>query len=495
MTENKRYERVLFCIPPFEFDARIEESGRVTRLPCMPPTGIGYLSEMLTTHDIENWVFDFRLGYSTKDFLNWIHRLKPDLIGVTMTTYRHDLAYDVIDRVKSSEYDIVAGGPHVSLFQSKVLEGCNADFAIKFEAEYSLLELCEGKNLDEIKSLIYRNGSKIVENENRPFITNLDELPFPRYKKFELSKYINVHPIITSRGCPYQCIFCTTGSMGKKFRARSASNIVDELEYWYKAGYRIFDFLDDNFTLIKDRVYETCDLIKRRELTGLELHCSNGVRADRVDRDLLKAMREVGFNYICFGIEAGNDRVLKRIKKGLTIEKAEQAIKDAVELGYEVGLFFMVGHPGETVEDIEDSIRLALKYPVAMAKFLNVIPYPGTELFQWIEKNSYFVGEWHKKLNYAMHLDEEPFFETPELPLASRRMMLKRTAKVWKEVKKRHVKYKLAQKYGYLGKVFGELLYSNALYSFLWKSYNTNPSAKKLIDAAMNVVGVRIVHF
>jgi radical SAM superfamily enzyme YgiQ (UPF0313 family) len=495
VTENKGYRRVLFCIPPFEFNARIENAGRITRAPCMPSPGIGYLSEMLTTHGIQNWVFDFRLGYSMSDLLSWINKIKPDLVGVTMTTYRHDLAYEIVSRIKSSKYDIVVGGPHVSLFGSKVLEGCEANFAIKFEGEYPLLELCQGKDLDEIKGLIYRNGPKIVENEDRPFIKNLDELPFPRYRKFELSKYTDVRPIISSRGCPYQCIFCTTGSMGKIFRVRSAENVVNELEYWYKAGYRVFDFLDDNFTLIKDRVYEICNLIKQRGLTGLELHCSNGVRADRVDKDLLKTMKEVGFNYICFGVEAGNNRILKTIKKGVTIERIEKAIKDAVEMDYDVGLFFMVGHPGETVKDIEDSIKLALKYPVALAKFLNIIPYPGTELFQWIKKNNYFVGDWYKKLNYAMHLDEEPFFETPELPLAVRKRMLEKTAQVWKEVKKRYVKNKLAKKYGPFGRVLGDLLYLRFLYSYLWKSYNNNETLRKLIDATMNLMGLKIVHF
>jgi radical SAM superfamily enzyme YgiQ (UPF0313 family) len=450
---------------------------------------------MLTTHGIENWVFDFRLGYSMEDLLNWIQKLKPDLVGVTMTTYRHDLAYEVVDQIKGLNYSVVVGGPHVSLFQSKVLEGCRADFAIKFEGEYALLELCEGNNLDKIKGLIYRNGSEIVENENRSFMTNLDELSFPRYTKFELPKYNNIHPIISSRGCPYSCIFCTTGSMGKAFRARSAINVVDELEYWYKAGCRVFSFLDDNLTFLKDRVYEICALIKQRKLTGLEFHCSNGIRADRVDKDLLKAMKEVGFKYICFGVEAGNDRILRTIKKGVTIERIEKAIKDALELDYDVGLFFMVGHPGETVKDIEDSIKLALKYPVDMAKFLNVIPYPGTELFQWIEKNDYFVGDWHKKLNYAMHLDEDPFFETPELPLAERKRMLEITAQVWRETKRRCVRNKLAKKYGLFGGVFADLLYSDVLYSRLWGSYNSNETFRKLADAAMKHMRVKIVHF
>ena len=494
---SKEYKKVLFCVPPFEFNARMEDAGTITKFPCMPTTGIGYLSEMLTKHGIDNYVFDFRLGYGSKDFLNRINELKPDLIGVGMLTYRHDLAYDVVKKVKkfSPTTKIVAGGPHVSLYKSKVLEGCDVDFAVKFEGEHTIVELCNGVDPKEIKGLIYKDGQHIVENEDRLFIKNLDEIPFPHYGKFELGHYIKMIPIITSRGCPYNCIYCTTGSMGKKYRGKSAENVVSELKYWHNKGYRNFDFLDDNFTMLPERVHRICDLVEKNNLVDMKIHCSNGIRTDRTNKDLLKRMQDIGFKYVCFGVEAGNNKILKTIKKGVTIETQEQAIKNACELGFDVGLFFMVGHPGETTADVEDSIRLALKYPVALAKFLNVIPYPGTELFEWIKKNNYFVGEWHEKLTYAMHLDDDPFFETPELPLKERKKLLNRTAKVWVEVKKRYVKRKLERRYGALGNIIATILYLDPIYGRLWRSYNEKEHIRKLVNLMMKILGVRIVHF
>jgi len=470
--EKWRYKKVLLCIPPFPGS-----------FPWFHP-GIGYLSEFLTKNGIVNWVCDLRLGYTTEDLLHWIKELKPDLIGVTTMTFRHDIPYDIISKIKSSDYDIVVGGPHVSTFRSKVLEDCDADFAIKLEGEYPLLELCQGMEFADIKGLIYRNGPHVIENRDRPFIRNLDSIPFPRYEKTELGRYGRVIPIISSRGCPYLCIYCPIRvTMGGVWRSRSAENVVKEMGYWYNRGYRTFDFLDDNFTLMNDRVYAICDLIEKRNLAGLELHCSNGVRADRIDRDLLKRMREVGFNYLCFGVEAGSNKVLQRIKKGCNIETVEQAIKNACELGYEVGLFFMVGHPEETPSDVENSIKLALKYPVTMANFYNIIPFPSTELFEWVKENNYFVGKWHEKLNYSAHLDRNPFFETPEFPLLERKKMLARTAKISKEIKRKSVERKLTRKFGSLGKNLTQILYSDALYGLARQTYFRSGTMRRMVDA------------
>lgn len=496
---NQGYSRVLLCIPPFEFGSRIEGVSKVKKTPTMLFPGIGYLSEMLSKHDIPNSVFDFRLGYTLEDLNVKIKSVEPDLVAVTVpSTYRRDLPYRIVEFLKGNggDYDVVIGGPHVSMFGKVALEECGADYGIMYEGEYALLELCQGKNLKEIRNLIYRDGAKLIQNPPRPFVHDLDQILFPRYEKFEIEKYTEESiPIITSRGCPYQCIFCTTGSMGKFYRRRSAQNVVDELSFWFDKGRRVFDFLDDNFTLDKNRVYQIFDLIEERNLKGLQLAASNGVRADRTDRDLLKRMREGGFHYICFGVESASNKILKRIKKGCNIEKMKEAIKNACDLGYDVGLFFMVGHPEETAKDVEESIKMALKYPIAMAKFLNIIPYPGSELFHWVEKNGYFVGDWRKNLTYAMHLDEEPFYATPEFPLEERRKMLRRTAKVWRETKRRHVERKMVEKYGLLGKMVSRTAYQDNLYSFLWRSYNQREHFKRFVDFSLRVLGVKIIHF
>ena len=148
---------------------------------------------------------------------------------------------------------------------------------------------------------------------------------------------------------------------------------------------------DHNFGFIKGRVYKICDEIEKRNMNDAELRCSNGLRADRIDRALLTRMKEVGFNYIAFGVDGGNNKVLKFLKKGETIEKIDRAIKNACDLGLDVKAFIIVGTPGETRQDIEDSIRFARKYPIARVNFNNAIPYPGTEMFDYVKEHNLFL--------------------------------------------------------------------------------------------------------
>ncbi len=439
------YERVLLVVPPV--------SGVYSEWPGTPHVGIGYLSEFLSLNGIENDVVDMGLGYSLRDLKKKIRVFNPDLIGVTAVTHHHDVTYNIIDGIQSPEYDIVVGGPHVSTIYKKVLADCKADFAVKSEGEHTLLELCKGHSLSDIKGLLYRNGDEIIENENRPFIENLDEIPFPRYKMFELDLYmVKQISILSSRGCPYGCIYCPIkATIGRKYRARSAENVVDEMKYWYERGYRDFSIVDDNFTFYKDRVYEICDLMEKEGLKDVYLSCGNGIRADRVDWDILKRMREVGFGYIAFGVESASDRVLKRIKKGEDVDTIERSIKNACELGFEVGLFFMIGNPGETLEDVKKSFRLASKYPVKFVFFYDVVPFPGTELYEWVTKNNYLCGDLddlYEHMNRATKHDIEPFFETPELPYKERKEALINSREIMAETREKYRR----QKFGSLSK-------------------------------------------
>jgi len=430
-----RYKRILFVIPPF-----------ITRRRA-PFAGIGYLSAFLSYHSIENDVIDMTVGYSIKDLFKKIDRFNPDLIGIFMMTYRHKVTYELIKQINDKyNINVVVGGPHVSINRSKVLEESLADFAIKLEGEFTLKELCEGKELDKIDGLIHRDGGKVIENRDRAFIKDLDALPFPTYDKFELHKYTlpDGVPIISSRGCPYSCTFCpVTKAIGQIFRMRSAESVVKEIEYWHRRGYRKFAFQDDNFTLVKERVHEICDLIERRGLRGLILSLPNGVRADRVDRALLEKMKRVGFRGLAFGVEGGNDKVLRALKKGESIETIEKAIRDACELGFDVALFFLVGSPRETPTDVMDSVRLALKYPITHAFFYNLIPYPQTELYAWIEANHYFVKPPSTYLAEVSVDNNDPVFETPEFPLKERRAMLEYTKGVMKLIRIRSLEHRL----------------------------------------------------
>lgn len=455
-----KYKRVLLIQPPYA-QSHYTYTMR-------PPAGLGYIAEALKRNDIEYEILDMGLNHDFRDMKKKIDAFEPDIVGVSMMTSRYKNTYTIIKKIKeiSPNVSIVVGGPHVSTIREKaLLEVEEIDYGVVLEGEETLLELCEGKSVSEIKGLIYRDGKEVVYNGDRPFIKDLDSVNFPAYDKFEIDRYaVREICIVSSRGCPYNCIYCPVKStIGKKFRMRSAKSVADELEYWYKRGYKRFDFVDDNFTLIKERVYEICNEIEKRGLNGLKLHCGNGIRADKVDRDILKRMKHVGFDYIAFGVEAGNNKILNNIKKGESIEAIENSIKTSCELGFDVTLFFLVGSPGETWNDIMDSVNLALKYPVSDVRFYNIMPFPNTELYNWLEENDYFVKEPGEYLNSGSAWVNDPVFITPQLSYEERKRALNFTKSIEIKVKKNHLARRLKM-YGIFGRLFSEFYFTKIVY-------------------------------
>jgi radical SAM superfamily enzyme YgiQ (UPF0313 family) len=367
------------------------------------------------------------------------------------------------------------------LRQRALQEGEFIDFGVVMEGEQTLVELCRGQGSGSIPGLIHRQGEDILYNGDRPFVENLEAVPFPTFERFELEKYsVKEIPIVSSRGCPYSCIFCPVKlAIGRRYRARSAQSVAEEIEYWYYRGYRRFDFVDDNFTLLNERVYQVCDEIEKRGLEGLRLHCGNGIRADRVDRKLLERMRGVGFDYIAFGVEAGNNKVLARLKKGETIEVVERAIKDACDLGYEVTLFFLLGSPGETREDVMDSVALAQRYPVADVRFYNIIPFPGTELAEWLAENCYFLRQPEDYLSDSSAWIDDPLFITPEMGYGERKRLRRYVSQVTRSVFRRRIQRKLGR-YGPLGKVGATFYCSDLMQKLVTSNQSVNRLVKKL---------------
>jgi len=255
------------------------------------------------------------------------------------------------------------------------------------------------------------------------------------------------------------------------------------MEYWYRAGYRRFAMLDDNFTFYKERTIAICDEIKRRGLNNIIIRCGNGIRADRVDREVLERMKDVGFTYVSYGVESGNNRILKTLKKGETIEQIEEAVKTSIELGFDVTLFFVVGSPGETIEDVEDSIRVSLKYSVMDVRFYNLIPYPGTELFEWVRSNNYFVKQPEDYLNDASGFSTYPVFETPELPYQTRIKLMEKLDNVTKKVRKNAIRNKL-KAMGMAGTVayylLGDIYVSDSFQALI----RQNKTIRRVLDAA-----------
>lgn len=451
-----RYRRVLLLNAAYEdnyFDLQPEI-----------PAGLGYIAEALKSGWIEYDVMDMDLGYSFNDLARRVLSFKPELIGLSMMSHGYKKDYEMIREIKRKfpSLDLVVGGPHVSTLREEVLEECEEiDLGVVCEGELTIVELCKGEDLESIKGLIFRKDDEIMSTGDRKFLSDLDSLQFPRFERFEIEKYSKVRrdrrhsiPLLTSRGCPYSCTFCAAYlSIGKKFRYRSPANVVDEIEYWYQKGEKDFLINDDDFTLLKERVYEICDEIERRKLSGLKFACTTGVRADRLDKNLLRRMKDVGFWRLTFGVEAGNNKVLKNIKKGESIETIEAAIREACEQGFEVELSFLLGSPGETWSDIQDGVDLALRYPISDVEWNHIVPYPKTELYEWLQERGYLLEELHSYLNASSRRTNYPLFETPELSFEDRKKAWKYTRRIKEKINIRATKRKLKK----LG-IFGNLI-------------------------------------
>lgn len=425
-----RYNRILFVIPPM-----------VDHSPLYPWAGVGYLSSYLTQSGIENDVIDLNLGYSNKDLVKRIDYFGPDIIGLSMMSRSYHLGYEIIRLAKEKSLSVVIGGAHSATFREDILHRTDADYVILNEGEYRLRDLMIGRNIKDIDGIIYRKDEQIITNPASSLV-DINALPFPDYSKFEIDKYIGgCIGIVTSRGCPYQCTFCPVGiNSHRKLRMRTVDNVLEEMKFWYSKGRYRLEILDDNFTFSRNRVLKICNSINDKRLDLLVLSCPNGIRADLVDKEVLLAMRQAHFNPIAFGVESGNDRILKNLKKGIKLNKIEKAISIACQLGFNVILFFLIGSPEETMKDVEDSFKFALKYPVQDVAFYNLIPYPQTELYEWVDSNNYFLVSVYDYLKSSSSLLPKPVFQTPEFPQAQRIEALKKSLKVRKKVRTRSFK-------------------------------------------------------
>jgi anaerobic magnesium-protoporphyrin IX monomethyl ester cyclase len=402
-------------------------------IPERPHVGLGYLSQNLLNNGIDHQYIDMNHLKGYAEFKSKLKKIKPDVIGITMVTPGYLRGYKLIKRIKKDfpKAKIIVGGPHVSTFMAKIFKECKEiDAGFVSEAENSLVNyLKNNNNPEKIPGVIYKKSRKIIFNPPK-LEENIDKLGFPKYEKFDLTKY-STPSLYTSRGCPFRCVFCTVESYRRKqFRPRSVNSIIKEINYWYQKGQRLFAVEDDNFTFDYQRVSKLCDQLKKLKLKDVQFALGQGVRADRVDRRLLRKMYNTGFKYATIAVEGGNNKVLRNLKKGETIERIEKTIKDACEIGYEVRLLFVVGAKGETYQDVEDCFTIMKKYPIMYGRFNNLFPIPGTELYDWVIKEKLNFKPPEKFLNgYRMDYTE-PWYETPEFSKEERKKTIIESDKV-----------------------------------------------------------------
>ncbi|MBN1997974.1 radical SAM protein [candidate division KSB1 bacterium] len=434
-----RYERVLLLR---------QNTRGMFYAPRRPPVGIGYLAESLLRHNIKYAIIDRELGHTIEDIMGKIAAFNPDLVGISMVSLGYKKAYEMIQQIKNEfKVDIAIGGPHTSAFQESTLEECSEiDFASISESDETIVELCHGKTIENIEGLYYRQNGKVVFSGKRRPIADIDSLAFPTYTGFEMDRYLSKEMgILTSRGCPFGCTFCAVHSiMGAKIRMRSVDSVMSEIQYWYDRGYKTFLVMDDNFTFNRQRVLDICAEIESRKL-DIQISLANGVRADKVDEYMLKRLRDVGAWEVQIAVESANDRVLKLLNKGETLDVIRKAVDMACRLNYDVGLNFLIGSPGETWLEVHNSFKFVDHYPIQLAFFFNIIPYPGTRMFDYLKNNHLLRADPVEYLGTIREGVLRPLFETPELSLKQRKKLLGKARKTSEKVRRRYLRRRLTK--------------------------------------------------
>ena len=417
MREDVENVKVLLIHPPCEKEIYQRFLGLTA-----PPTGLAYVAAALEReHKVK--IIDMPAG--GKDIANVkkeIEIFKPDILGVYCATYRVDHANQVINTTKEVDTSIrtIMGGPHASLLAEDVLEeNPNLDAVVCGEGDITVPELVnawESGEPTKVKGIVFRENGRIVRNPPRPLIDDLDSLPYParhllpmdRYRLFETFK---IATMVSSRGCPYGCHYCSVSAIyGKKWRARSAKNVVDEMEYLCNNyDMDLIMFFDDNFDLDRKRTESICDEIMER---GLDIPWGYESASMGTDRDHLKKLREAGCRILSYGIETSSQKSISTMKKNISTQEIREVMDASKDLGMLRIANVILGLPGETREDVIESIELMKELEPEYPLFFLPTPYPGTKFHETAEKMGVI-----KELDWSKYTTANPIIETQELSL------------------------------------------------------------------------------
>lgn len=358
-----------------------------------PSLGLSYVASAFENAGAEVRVIDYIVSeYTPEKLKRSLDEFQPDIIGATAVTMNFPVAADIIITAKKYAPKAITmmGGPHVSFDAVNTLNTYpEIDVIVIGEGERTIEEIVDffngRRNWPEIKGIAYRRNGLVEITEPRELIEDLDTLPLPARHLLPLSRYQALgFPVtmITGRGCPYSCIFCLGRRMvGRKPRQRKASLVVDEIEQILSYGFSRINIADDLFTANKQKVRDVCEEIKKRHL---KFDWTAFARVNTVDRDSLRLMKETGCDCVSFGIESGNQEMLKRIKKGITLKHAENAVQLCKEIGIMPHASFIVGLPGESPETLKDTAAFSKKLDILYG-YHYLAPFPGTTVREQID--------------------------------------------------------------------------------------------------------------
>jgi radical SAM superfamily enzyme YgiQ (UPF0313 family) len=384
-----------------------------------PPLGLAYLASSLENEGHKVKIIDAGiLNLSYQDVLKRLKQFDPELIGITsQTVFLHQIK-SMSDLIKKEfpEIPLICGGPHATILPEQTLKDTCVDIVAVGEGEHTVTELADtierNKTLESVKGLVFKSKSKsgrIIFTGAREPIEDLDSIPFPaRHLLPSLIKYclwdvrakrFPSTSAITSRGCPYNCLFCTVRTIwGRKFRQRSVKNVIEEIyELIDKFKVKEINWDDDTFTLNKKWILEFCREILREKL-DITWKCL--ARVDGVDDETLSLMKKAGCHALSFGVESGNQEVLNKIRKNITLSQVEHAFKLAKRYGFETQAFFMFGNHGDNYSTIIDTINFAKKLNPDYITNSIATPFPGSEFYAIARKKGLIEEEDWTRMDY-----------------------------------------------------------------------------------------------
>lgn len=412
--------KILFINPPTSHKDLYGEWDMSDVKSVSPP--IGVLSIAALARDAGHAVYFIdaaTLGYNLDMIFQEMEDIDPDIVCITSMTISIDSAGNLAREIKNKYCNkpVILGGVHITALPEDTMRRYPAvDIGVLGEGEYTFMELVDrlehGGGFQNIVGIIYRKSTGTsVRNRSRDFISNLDRLPFPAWDlvkptpKYRLSAYgtkeDNSFGLITSRGCPGQCIFCDKSVFGKRFRAHSAEYVVDQIQLLKETrGMVDFLFYDDFFVANKRRLKRICELLRER---GLKISWSCCSRVDSVDPDVLKLMKENGCWMIEFGIESGSQKILDFMKKNITLEQTETGVRLTREAGIITKGNFIFGNLLETAETLEETINFAIKIKIDYFQHTFLSPLPGSYIYEIASQYGEFDREWKKMSTFAIN--------------------------------------------------------------------------------------------
>jgi len=401
-----------------------------------PTLGIAYIAACLRSKGYECKIFDaYFHSWSQADLLQHIQNYDPDIAGLTAMTHEINQAAVIATQLKAHRnIPIIIGGCHVTALPQKTLSEFSVfDYGIYGEGEKTILELLsrdiQQRNntlpINDVKGLMFRDKNQVVVNEPRPFLTSeeLDTLPLPAFDDYyadnshALAEKHSYYTLFTSRGCPYHCAFCMQ-VLGRKVRWRSPQNIIQEMNFAIEHyGAHTFDFADEIFLFGNQHTRDLLKLFIQQDFPG-RVRWSALTRANFVTPDLIDLAKKAGCFRLEMGVESGDDKILKTIGKGITVDQVRKAVAIIKKAGLSLGTYYILGHPNENSTTLRKTVDLAVELNTDSIAVGLMVPYPGTRIFDLAMqgKNGYRLlsqnwSEYDKYGGKVLEIDGLPYAE------------------------------------------------------------------------------------